>query len=353
MIARRAYICMLYYLQQRYESPSRRGNLEVSNGARLLKVQQILFEETDEHRHELNIQELINKLEQAFPGASFDRRTIRSDMQLLDDMDFEIIQNRGKQGSIYYSHQNRLFETYQLRLMIDAILSAKFITEKEKTTLIDKVKQLTSKHIAKSLPNPILFSQSANMDYDSVKLNIDQIHQAISGDHIITYKYGRYNVNKEFVFSRDGGTYRVEPYALIWKNDFYYLIARYLENGEIRHYRLDRIREIEISDETFVREKLDFHSYVNRSFHMFAGEEIRVKIEFSMDLVNVVIDRFGQDVDIRKVDEETFLLTTKAKLSDGLINWILTWGNKAKVLEPESLRERIIDKIRKMKEVYE
>lgn len=327
--------------------------MEVSNGKRLLRVMQILFEETDEHQNELSMQDIIEKLKADFPGAKFDRRTIRKDVELLGEMDFEVIKNIGERGTVYYSHQNRLFETYQLRLLVDAILSAKFITEKEKHNLIEKVKRLTSKHIAKSLPNPILFSQSANINYDLVKLNIDHIHRAIEESRIITYRYGKYNVEKKFEFNRDGAIYRVEPYALIWQNDFYYLIGNFLETSELRHYRLDRIRNIEISDEKFKPEKIDLNSYVNRSFHMFTGEEMWVKIEFHMDLVNVVLDRFGHDVDIRKIDEETFLLVTKAKVSEGFVNWILTWGNKAKVIAPDNLREEVHQRIKKMLEVYE
>ncbi|WP_405097683.1 helix-turn-helix transcriptional regulator [Oceanobacillus sp. FSL H7-0719] len=327
--------------------------MEVENNARLLMVRQILFEETDENNHDLSMSEMIEKLTSIFPDATFDKRTIKSDIELLDTMDFEVIRNKGKRGKILYSHQNRIFETYQLRLIIDAILSAKFITDKEKNNLIEKVKKLTSKHIAKSLPNPIVFSQSANMDYELVKLNIDYIHRAISEQKIITYQYGKYNVDKQFAFNRDGAIYRIEPYGLIWQNDFYYLIARYLDNGELRHYRLDRIRNISISDETFVKQPFDLHSYINQSFHMFAGEEIRIKIQFHMDLVNVVLDRFGHEVDIRRTDDHSFILTTKAKLSDGLINWILTWGNKAKVLAPEHLVESVHEKIKQMMEVYE
>lgn len=219
--------------------------------------------------------------------------------------------------------------------------------------MIEKIKKLTSKYIAKSLPNPVVFSQSANMDYELVKLNIDFIHRAIFEQKILTYQYGKFNVDKQFEFNRDGATYRVEPYGLIWRNDFYYLIARYLENGELHHYRLDRIRNIAISGETFVKQSFDLHSYVNQSFHMFAGEEIRIKIQFHIDLVNVVLDRFGHDVDIRAIGDDSFLLTTKAKLSDGLINWILTWGNKAKVLASEYLVESVHNKIKMMLEMYE
>ncbi|WP_164667503.1 helix-turn-helix transcriptional regulator [Virgibacillus doumboii] len=326
--------------------------MERGSNYRLLKIREILFSETDEY-NELDINQLSEKLRIITGDAKFDNRTIKRDLEILDDSDFEIVRNTGKFGKSLFSHQTRLFETYQLRLIIDAILSARFITTNEKEKLIKKVKELTSKHIGKTLPEPILFSQSANMDYELVKLNIDCVHRAISEGKVLTYQYGKFNVKKEFEYHRNGDHYYVEPYALIWQNDYYYLIGRYQENGELRHYRLDRIRNIEVSELFFTKEDFNLQEYVNQSFHMFAGEEMWMKIRFQNSMVNVVLDRFGQEADIREMDDDHFVLTTKAKLSDGLINWILTWGNKAKVLSPDHLVDQIKEKIRQMSEVYE
>lgn len=325
--------------------------MERTSNYRMLKLREILFRETDE-LHQLGINELSKRLQQNTDYLTFDNRTIKRDLEILDEMGFEIVRNTGKYGKTLYSHQARLFETYQLRLIIDAILSARFITTNEKKKLIKKVKQLTSEHIAKTLPEPVLFSQSANMDYELVKLNIDRVHRAISERKVLTYQYGKFNVDKEFVFHREGEIYHVEPYALIWQNDYYYLIGLFQATNEIRHYRLDRIRNIAISDQTFTRREFNLHDYVTRSFHMFAGEEIWIKIRFHVSLINVVLDRFGHDVDIRKEDKNHFILSTKAKLSDGLVNWILTWGNQAKVLSPDYLVSRVKTKIQQMSEVY-
>lgn len=322
------------------------------NNIRLLKLQEILFRQTDD-QHELSIDELTEKLSQFFPTSNFDKRTIKRDLQLLDELDFEVILNKGKFGKNLFSHQTRLFETYQLRLIVDAILSARFITTNEKKNLINKVKHLTSEHIAKTLPEPILFSQSVNMDYELVKLNIDRVHYAIANNKVLSYQYGRFNVDKQFQFSREGMVYQVEPYALIWQNDNYYLIGRFQETNELRHYRLDRIRNIKINEETFKKKEFHLQEYVDHSFHMFAGEEIWIKIRFHNDLVNVVLDRFGLDADIKRVDEKYFVISTKAKLSEGLINWILTWGDKAKLLSPEYLVEQVKEKIAKMNAIYQ
>lgn len=325
--------------------------MTLGNSYRLLKLKEILFNETDGVNY-LDMDELISKLE-AFSEDKYDKRTIKSDMDSLEAADFEIQTTTGKYGKILYSHQARLFETYQLRLIIDAILSARFITTNEKQNLIEKVKQLTSKHIAKTFPGPVMFSQSSNDDYERVKYNIDHVHRAISEKKVLTYRYGRYNVNKKFEYGRNGDLYYVEPYALIWQNDNYYLIGRFQENDEMRHYRLDRIREISISEESFVKREFHLQEYVNQSFMMFAGEEIRIKIRFDNELINVVLDRFGLEADIRKDGDNHFVLSSKAKLSDGLVNWILTWGGQAKVISPDHLVDRVKKEIENMVASYQ
>lgn len=328
--------------------------MELNNNTRLLKLKDILFEETDEY-HELSIQQICEKLKLHFgQEVKFDARTLKRDMDVLEEAGLEIIRNPGRFGKMYYSYQDRVFETYQLRLINDAILSAKFITEKEKKDLIKRNKQLTSRHTAKTLPDPLLYSQSANDDYELVKLSIDNVHRAISEQKVLHYRYGKYNMNKQFEFHRDGDTYHVEPYALIWQHDYYYLIGRFRENGDMRHYRLDRMRDIDISEERFKR-KHDFNvkEYVDQSFHMFAGEEAWIKIEFDATLLNVVIDRFGKDASIKPLSDDRFLLSTKAKISIGLIGWILTWGQKAKVISPESLVDQVREEVQAMHEQYE
>ncbi|WP_217586341.1 helix-turn-helix transcriptional regulator [Lentibacillus saliphilus] len=325
--------------------------MERGSNYRLMKLRDILFTETDED-HELSIEDMIEMLRLAGVEGTLDKRTVRRDLETLDASDFEVMTHTRRYGKHFYSHQSRLFETYQLRLIVDAILSARFITTNEKEKLIDKMKQQTSKHIAKTFPEPVLFHQSANMDYERVKLNIDHVHRAISEQKVLTYQYGKYDVNKQFQFNRDGDIYDVEPYALIWEKDYYYLIGRYQPTGQIRHYRLDRIRNISITGERFQKGDFNLQEYVDQTFLMFAGDEIRIKIRFDNSLVNVMLDHFGHEADITKDGDDYFILSTKAKLSDGLINWILTWGEKAKVLAPDHLIGEIEQKIARMQAVY-
>src|SRR5699024_5607276 len=177
-----------------------------------------------------------------------------------------------------YSHQGRLFETYQLRLLSDAVLSARFITEMDEESIVKKLKKLTSKELAKSLPDTLIFNPSSNIDYILTILNIEKVHEAVSNNNVIEYQYGKYNIHKDFTLNRDGEVYQTEPYALIWRKDYYYLIGRYLPTNEFRHYRLDRIRNIQVSDKTFNREKVEISQYMDQRFHMIAGDAHSIQI---------------------------------------------------------------------------
>lgn len=334
----------------------RRGDRSLGghrNNDRLLMLREVLFHHTDEH-HELNVYEIQEMLMQKLHVDNIDIRTIKNDIDALANMGFEVVKNRRKFGKIYYSHQMKLFETYQLRLLVDAILSARFITINEKMILIEKLQNMTSKYIADTLPGPIGFNQTANIDNNWVRQNIDRIHHAISNQKVIRYQYGSYDENKQFVFRRDGNFYEVAPYGLIWQNDFYYIIGYSLLDGEIRHYRLDRIRHISLTKQSYELDKsFDLQSYVAQTFHMYSGDDVEVTLKFEKSLLKAIFDEFGLDVQIIPDGSEHFRLYIRAKLSDGLISWLLKWGAKIEVITPESLRDELKREINKMKAIYD
>ncbi|WP_374721008.1 helix-turn-helix transcriptional regulator [Peribacillus tepidiphilus] len=328
--------------------------MRLNNRERLLKLMDILREYTDEE-HQLTLEEIMDKFRQAYgPDLTLNRNSLREDIEHLIESNFDITVNQKKEGMPkYYSHQYRLFELYELRMLIDAVASARFITKNETRQLIGKIKKLTSVHHAKKLHNEILIDSSVKSESKLVRLAINDLHEAISERKIVTFQYGRYNIQKEFKLSHKGGHYKVKPLALTWANDFYYLIAYYLPEEEIRHYRVDRLRNVKILDETFPYESFDVSKYVRATFHMYAGTEEWIKIRFKNGLINVIIDKFGKEVEISKDGEEHFILTTKAIVSDGLVKWILNWGGEAKVLSPQRLVDQVKNEILEMMKVYE
>jgi predicted DNA-binding transcriptional regulator YafY len=325
-------------------------------GVRLLALKEIFLRHTDED-HQLSIKELVEKLKIEVPGCTADAKTVKKYMETLKDTGFDIIENVEKFGEKYYSHQDRLFEKYQLRLLIDPILSARFITEEEKKQIVSNVKKLTSSHIAKSLPDPIVYQQSINQDYQLVKLHIDKIHDAIFESKLITFQYGDFDIHKEFQLRQGGKPYQIKPLALIWESDFYYLIGedtKYSEDDNPRNYRLDRMRNVEPTKDKFIKNRRDISSYVQQSFHMFGGQDEWMTLQFNLNRValNGVIDKFGIDADIRKGEDNTFILKAKVKLSEGLKGWILGWGRHVKVLSPPSLVEDMKQELEKMINAY-
>jgi predicted DNA-binding transcriptional regulator YafY len=327
---------------------------EFSNRKRLFLLMEILKKYTDIN-HQLTLQEIVELFEDDY-GIVVNPVGLRNDLKELEKIDaFAVIFDREANGlPTYYSYQNRPFETHELRLMIDAISSAKFITKIDTEKIIEKLKKLTSVYQAPLLENRIVLSEHNKSENRNVKYIISDLHEAVSAKRIIEFQYVRYNTNKEFVLSNNGDVYRVKPYGLVWNNDYYYLIGEYVPKREIRHYRIDRIyKNITKTEETFLPDKnFNITQYTEKLFHMYAGEETTIELEFSSSLINVVIDRFGRKADIRSIDESRFKLFTKGIISEGLVRWILTWGSEAKVLYPPMLVERLKIETEKLYHIY-
>jgi predicted DNA-binding transcriptional regulator YafY len=327
---------------------------ELSNRKRLFLLMEILKKYTDIN-HQLTLQEIVELFEDDF-GIVVNPVGLRNDLKELEKIDtFAVIFDREANGlPTYYSYQNRPFETHELRLMIDAISSAKFITKIDTEKIIEKLKKLTSVYQATQLENRIVLSEHNKSENRNVKYIISDLHEAVSAKRIIEFQYVRYNTNKEFVLSNNGDVYRVKPYGLVWNNDYYYLIGEYVPKREIRHYRIDRIyKNIKKTEETFLPDKnFNITQYTEKLFHMYAGEETTIELEFSSSLINVVIDRFGRKADLRSIDESRFKLFTKGIISEGLVRWILTWGSEAKVLYPPMLVERLKIETEKLYHIY-
>jgi predicted DNA-binding transcriptional regulator YafY len=326
----------------------------IDNKERLLRLMTIFTQETDED-HELSLDEITLRFKQIYgPDVKLNKNSLKDDINHLINHSFDVTINQEKDGlPKYYSHQYRLFELHELRMLIDAVVSAKFITKQETRQLIDKIRKLTSSHQGKKLQNEIQVDSSIKSESPFIRLAIHDLHQAISERRIITFQYGRYDIDKKFNLSHGGSLYKVKPYALTWANDFYYLFAYYYDAGEIRHYRVDRLRNVEVMNESFPYEAFDVSKYVQSTFHMFAGDEEWIKIKFHNQLINVIIDKFGKNVDIKKQDEDHFILSTKARISGGLVNWILSFGSKAKVISPVSLSDTVKQEIVNMNKLYQ
>jgi predicted DNA-binding transcriptional regulator YafY len=153
--------------------------------------------------------------------------------------------------------------------------------------------------------------------------------------------------------NRAGAKYEVKPYALVWKNDYLYLIGILQGEDSFRNFRVDRMRNVQCTEQIFVKESVAISDYVNESFNMYAGKSSWIKLKFKHSLVNVMIDYFGLNVDMKKLDEEYGILNVRANRNEGLIRWLLNWGSYVTVLEPKDLVKELKSEIQKMNQIYE
>lgn len=330
----------------------------ISAKQRVIKLMEILDSETDEF-NKLAMDDLIKKLKIAFDiesGGDFsiDKKAVKDDLNQIEASGFSInkFTDQRLKGKIYYYHDERLFEIYELRMLIDAVCSARFITKKETERIIEKLKTLTSKGQAKKLENRIHLDGMIKSENKKIKYYLDEIHNAISGNKKVSFQYGNYNENKEFILHHDSKYYIVHPYALVWNNDYYYLVC-YDENKEkIIHYRVDRMESVAMKNVKFKAANFDIAQHLKHCFNMYPGEVDVVEIQFNNKLINAVIDKLGKDMNSTKVDNATFKVRFNAAINEGLLRWVLMWGSDAKVLKPDSLIKMLKDESEKMNSMY-
>jgi predicted DNA-binding transcriptional regulator YafY len=325
---------------------------EASNAMRLMEIREILLSQTDED-HPLTLIQIIQQL-QLRHGSEYtaQKNTIKKMIEDLRESGFPIEEHIGNRKTVYYNHTFREFEVHELRMLIDAVSSARFITIKETKELIDKIKTLTSNHLAKKLQHQISVAPEIKALNQEVRYHIDKIHTSINERKRLTFQYGNYNVKKEFVLRHHGKIYTVIPLGLVWNSDYYYLVAKDEDAAEVKHYRVDRVKEVSVSEVPFTLSNFNIAEHMKQTFNMYPGDVQFIEIQFDNHLINVVIDRFGKDILIHQVGDQTFTVKIKAAMSEGLIRWLLTWGSDAKALSPQTLVDRMKLEVTKMAELY-
>ena len=318
---------------------------------KLLYIMQMLKENTDEN-HAMSANDIISAL--AKQGISAERKSIYDDIERLKLFGCDILSRRSEPKGYYLA--SRDFEIAELKLLVDAVQSSKFITEKKSNQLIHKIEQLASRHEAQTLQRQVVVSNRIKTMNESIFYNIDKLHSAISSDVKITFKYCSWTLAKKLEPKKDGANYTVSPYILVWDDENYYLIGFDDDSKEIRHYRVDKMLNITITAEK--RDggdqfsKFDIGNYSKRTFGMFAGDENTLEIEFDNNLIGVVMDRFGKNVFILKADEESFFVTTKVDLSPQFFGWLFGFGDSVKIISPQFVADEYAKKLADVNNLY-
>ena len=319
---------------------------------KLYRLAEIMLENTDED-HYIMMPEIMEKL--AAYDITADRKTIYQDLRDLECFGIEV--EGEKVGNRYHYHVvSRDFELPELKLLVDAIQSSKFITEKKSNTLIKKLERLVSKYDAQKLQRQVYVSGRIKTMNESIYYNVDKIHTAIGANSKITFQYFQWDVNKKMVLRRNGALYEVSPWALSWDDENYYLIAFDSKEDKIKHFRVDKMLHIEVKNEK--REgkgrfqKFDMAAYAKKTFGMFGGEEQTVKLLCDNTFAGVIIDRFGKDIFMVPVEDSHFTVSVNVAVSRQFMAWVFALGEGVKIVEPQSVVEQMKEEVERLMRQY-
>ena len=305
---------------------------------RILYILDYLRLESDEE-HPVSTQKLIDMLDAK--GIHAERKTIYDDISRLNEYGYEILQVQNRLGGGYYLG-TRKFELAELKLLVDAVQSSRFITRKKSKELIKKLEDEVSRYDCSKLKRQVYVAERVKTDNERIYYNIDGIHQGIQTNHKISFIYMDWNAKKQLV-PRGNDAKVVSPWALIWRDDNYYLAAFDGTDGIMKHYRVDKMKDVTVLEdrreglEQF--EQVDLAQYSNRTFGMFGGREEIVTLEFPERLIGLLIDRFGKEISIRKGENDCFLGRVRLKVSGQFFGWLSGIGKEIRIASPESVRE--------------
>ena len=289
---------------------------------KLLCLYRMLLRQTDEE-HPLTVLQIIEEL--ARQDIKAERKSIYDDLEALRLFGMDIQSRKGKTSGWFVG--DREFELPEVKLLMDAVQSSRFSTQKKSDALIRKLEGLASVHQAGQLQRQVYVSGRIKVMNESIYYNVDKLHAAIAGQKAITFKYFDYDIQRKKVFRQDGKRYMVSPYGLIWNSENYYLVAFDHTHRELRHYRVDKMTEIVVTNlDREGREQypnFQLAEYGQKHFGMYSGQEMKVTLRGRRDKASLVWDRFGQEVILVPDGEEHFTVTLPVVISPQFFGWLL------------------------------
>lgn len=318
---------------------------------KLLYLVKFLLQNSDES-HPVSMAKIIEEL--ARNDISAERKSIYDDLESLRLFGFDIVQIKGKNGGYYIGARD--FELPELKLLVDSVQSSKFITQDKTHKLIKKIEGLASIYDGQLLQRQVFVSNRVKSMNESIYYAVDGISDAITQNKKIKFRYFEYTVTKERRFRHDGAFYNVSPFALIWDDENYYLLAWDSSAEKFKHFRVDKMHGVSMLDEerdgTQAFQKIDMSAYSKSVFGMFGGNEQSVKMRFANHLAGAVIDRFGRDTLIVPDGEEHFTVNVNVAVSGQFYAWVFGFGTDAEIIAPADIREGMKERAQKIIEKY-
>lgn len=325
-----------------------RGNKK----ARVLELLKLLNEETDQE-HPLSTNEIIARMSEL--GLSVNRKTVKDDIDLLIAFGYDVVVIKSTNNSFYMG--DRIFELSDLKMLVDAVSASKVVSSRSTNALIERLQKLCSKYQAEELVWNKDINKTIKPYSKNINLTIDKLAKAISKKMQVGFKYNVYNTSKQTYHKHDGRVYVISPYFMIWSEDHYYLVGFDEAASKIKTFRIDRIDGATLLVLKLQARRPDkdlFRNYSRGAFGMMTDESRRHRVELQCDnsIVTSMIDRFGQEVDIRKVDDEHFRMSIEVYASPSFYGWLVNFGDRIRVINPPSVAAEYKEHLEKILKNY-
>ena len=323
---------------------------------KLLYIKDILEKYTDEENI-MNSAEILSKLESLY-GIQSERKSLYNDIDVLSSYGVDVIKTRSPKNGFFIG--SRIFELPEVRLLCDAVQAADFISKSKTKSLIGRIESFASVYQAKRIKEQVYIDSRPKCENERIFHFIDEIDRAIKSEKKIKIKYVRRKIGDKFTTEKYSKEFVLSPYAMIWADDHYYLIANNEKYDNLMNLRIDRIVNAEalkenrrpVSEVSSYKNSFDAADYTRKTFNMFTGEEEMIELKCKNELLEEMLDRFGETVSVRKFDSGSFTLRAEAFVNDGLVSWIMQFGDGITVMCPDSLKIMTKEKAQRVLSLY-
>lgn len=323
--------------------------MNIDSKLRPVYLARILFDRTDKD-HYLTTNQLIQILKEEYGIESY-RITVRNDIRLLQEIGMDI--DAELSTNMRYRMLNRKFDVAELKLLIDAVESSKFISKKTGKALVEKLMKEASGYQAESLKRNLLAEGRVKSENEKDMQILDAVNEAINKGKKISFKMIEYSPKKRRILHNDGEEYIFSPYSLVWDGDCYYMVGFSDKYGRVGSHRVDRVAgcpKILKEDQEKPPKGFRLETYINTMFRMFDSERVKVELLCENDVMDALVDKFGTGFRVTAVDEEHFKATVEIAASHIFYSWVFGFGGKVKIASPKEVKEKYREMARKAAE---